>query len=176
VQAQNNGVMSQQAEMPFIGAYLNRVLQTISGRVLAQLHTAGFHDIRPAHLTVLRNLWPHGQRISTLADRVGITKASVVYLVDQLQQRGYVERATDPGDGRATLVWVSQRGQSVHQVARAAVQRVQEEWTQVVGRAEMEAFLATLARLADWASEAEMADLSNEHHTARLRGRRSAAW
>ena len=113
---------------------MNAALQTISSRVLAELHTAGFDDIRPAHLSILRNLWPGGRRIGELADRVGITKASVVYLVDQLQQRGYVERVSDPGDGHATLVRLSQRGQSVHQMARAAVQCVQEEWTQVVGR------------------------------------------
>ncbi len=146
-------VMSQQAETPLIGAAMNAALQTISSRVLAELHTAGFDDIRPAHLSILRNVWPGGRRIGELADRVGITKASVVYLVDQLQQRGYVERVSDPGDGRATLVRLSQRGQSVHQVARAAVQCVQEERAQVVGRAEMEAFLATLARLADWAGD-----------------------
>jgi len=152
---------------------MNRALQTISGRVLAELHTAGFADIRPAHLTVLRNLWPEGHRISALADRVGITKASIVYLVDQLQQQGYVERVSDPSDGRATLVRLSERGWSVHQVARAAVQGVQEEWTQVVGTAEMGVFLATLARLADQSAEAETTDQSTGQRTARWRGRRT---
>ncbi len=156
-----------------MGMGMNTVQQTISSRVLASVHTAGFHDIRPAHLTVLRNLWPQGQRISELADRVGITKASVVYLVDQLQQRGYVERAPDSSDGRATIVRLSERGWLVHQAARAAVQWVQDEWAQVVGKAEMEAFLATLARLADLATEAETTDRNNGQHRARLRGRRS---
>ncbi len=69
--------MSQQAETPLIGAAMNAALQTISSRVLAELHTAGFDDIRPAHLSILRNVWPGGRRIGELADRVGITKASV---------------------------------------------------------------------------------------------------
>jgi hypothetical protein len=75
--------LSQLAESPLIGASMNRVLQPMARRILTELHTAGFEDMRPAHLTVLRHLWPQGQRISTLADRTGITKASVVYLVDQ---------------------------------------------------------------------------------------------
>jgi DNA-binding MarR family transcriptional regulator len=165
--------VSQQAEMPLIGAYMNMALQTIAGRVLAELHTAGFDDIRPAHLTVLRNLWPEGRRISDLADRVGITKASIVYLVDQLQQLGYVEREPDPSDGRATLVRLSERGWSVHQVARAAVQSVQDEWTKVVGTAEMEAFVATLVRLADQSTEAKMNGRSTEQRKTRWRGRRT---
>ena len=165
--------MSQFAESPLIGASMNRVLQPIARRILTELHTAGFEDMRPAHLTVLRHLWPQGQRISTLADRAGITKASVVYLVDQLQHRGYVERVADPSDGRATIVQLSVRGRLVHQVARAAVQAIQEEWTQAVGQAEMEAFLATLARLAELSTEAETTERNKREHTARFRGRRS---
>jgi DNA-binding MarR family transcriptional regulator len=152
---------------------MNSVLQPIAGCILAELRKAGFEDIRPAHLTVLRNLWPQGQRVSTLADRVGITKASVVYLVDQLQHRGYVERVADPSDGRVTIVQFSERGWLVHQVARAAVQAIQEEWTQVVGQAEMEAFLATLARLADLSTETKTTDQNNGQPAARFRGRRS---
>jgi len=84
-----------------------------------------------------------------------------------------MERVSDPSDGRATLVRLSERGWSVHQVARAAVQGVQEEWTQVVGTAEMGVFLATLARLADQSAEAETTDQSTGQRTARWRGRRT---
>ncbi len=88
-------------------------------------------------------------------------------------QQGYMERVSDPSDGRATLVRLSERGWSVHQVARAAVQGVQEEWTQVVGTAEMGVFLATLARLADQSAEAETTDQSTGQRTGRWRGRRT---
>lgn len=150
---------------------MNVMVQTILGRVLAEIYRAGFDDIRSAQLAVLRNLWPQGRRIGELADRVGITKASVVYLVDQLQQRGYVERVPDSRDGRATLVQLSERGWQIHRVARAVVQQVQEELTQVVGQQEMEVFLATLAQLTHWLSKAEV-ERGNEQRLAQARGRR----
>jgi DNA-binding MarR family transcriptional regulator len=167
--------MNQHTETPLIGAQLNAVMQTISGRVLAEIHRAGFNDIHPAQLSVLRNLWPQGRRITELANRAGITKASVIYLVDQLQQRGYVERVPDASDGRATLVQLSERGWLIHRVARAAIQQVQEELTQAVGKDEMEVFLSTLARLTSWLSKEEAAR-SNGPLKARARGRRHAGF
>ena len=168
--------MNQEVETPLIGARLYVVQHAITDRVLAEVHKAGFADIRPAHVSMLRNLWPEGRRISELAVYAGITKASVVYLVDQLEGRRYVERVPDSSDGRATLVQLSERGWAVHQVARRAVQRVQEEWTRAVGRAEMEAFLSTLAYLADLAAEGATADRSNGRRKARLKGRRHESW
>jgi DNA-binding MarR family transcriptional regulator len=168
--------MSQEAESPLIGARMNMVLHAITDRVLAEVHRAGFADIRPAHLSVLRSLWPQGRRISELAGYAGITKASVVYLVDQLEGRRYVERVPDSSDGRATLVQLSERGWAVHQVARRAVQCVQDEWTRAVGKSEMEVFLSTLARLADLADSGATADRSNGQRKARLKGRRHESW
>ncbi len=168
--------MNQEVEAPLVGAQMNTVLQAISSRILSELHMAGFEDIRPAHLSVLRNLWPAGRRISELATCAGIVKASVVYLVDQLEERGYVERVPDSSDGRATLVQLSERGWAVHQVARRVVQCVQEEWTRAVGQSEMEAFLTTLARLSELAVSGATANRRNGQRKARFKGRRHESW
>jgi len=165
--------MSQLPHIPLLGLHTNTVLQAILDRILIALHQEGFTDIRPAHLSVFRNLVPHGLHISELADRAGITKASVIYLVDDLQERGYVERIPDARDGRATLVQFSERGWLAYRVAWTAVLQLQEEWAQLVGENEMEAFLATLAHLASLLSE--RAAQSPEQRPARLRGRRHAS-
>lgn len=163
--------MSQNLETPLIGARLNVLVRAILDRIFAELQRQGFEDIRPAHQAVLRSLWPEGCRIGELAARVGITKASVVYLVNELEARGYVERLPDPRDSRATLVQYTTRGWKVHRVARAAVQRVQDEWTRAIGPNEMEAFLETLARLANRAVEESTAESNRKQRTTRLRGR-----
>ena len=147
------------------------LINAISERILAEYARHGFEDIRPAHMPVLRNLWPEGCRIGELAARVGITKASVVYLVNQLEAREYVERLPDPGDWRATLVQLSARGWKSHRVARAAVQAIQDEWTQAIGPDEMGAFVATLTRLNKVAVEGAAAGGSHKQRQARLRGR-----
>jgi DNA-binding MarR family transcriptional regulator len=78
-------------------------------------------DITPSHLRALRVLSREGSiRLSELSDRLRIAPRSATEVVDGLQVRGLVRRLPDPGDRRATLVEVTDRGASVLDAARAA--------------------------------------------------------
>jgi DNA-binding MarR family transcriptional regulator len=163
--------LNQHPDVSLMGLHINTVLQAILNRILSSLHQAGFEDIRPAHLSIFRNLVPHGLHVSELADRAGIAKASVIYLIDYLEERGYVERVPDAHDGRATLVQFSERGWLTYEVASAATLQLQKEWAELVGSDEMQVFLATLALIANHTTAQQ-----TEQNTspARLRGRRHA--
>jgi DNA-binding MarR family transcriptional regulator len=78
--------------------------------VQARLEQMGFDDVRPAHMAIFQNLGPDGARIGELAERAKLTNQSVGYLVDYLEQHGYVERRPDPTNRRATLVCFTDRG------------------------------------------------------------------
>jgi DNA-binding MarR family transcriptional regulator len=78
--------------------------------VQARLEQLGFDDVRPAHMAIFQNLGPGGARIGELAERAKLTNQSVGYLVDYLEQHGYVERRPDPANRRATLVCFTDRG------------------------------------------------------------------
>ena len=67
----------------------------------AGTNRAGHLDLRPKHGAVLASVGPTGTRPSELAERAGMTKASMGELVDDLEALGYVLRASDPDDGRA---------------------------------------------------------------------------
>lgn len=84
--------------------------QQIVDHVQARLALAGFEDVRPAHMTIFQHLRPEGSRIGELAERAQLTNQSVGYLVDYLEQQGYVERRADPTNRRATLVCLTERG------------------------------------------------------------------
>jgi DNA-binding MarR family transcriptional regulator len=49
-------------------------------------------------------------RITELSAREGVTQPAVTQLVNRLQDRGWVERRTDPADGRAVLVELTEPG------------------------------------------------------------------
>jgi DNA-binding MarR family transcriptional regulator len=49
-------------------------------------------------------------RITELSAREGVTQPAVTQLVNRLQDRGWVERRTDPADGRAVLVELTEAG------------------------------------------------------------------
>jgi DNA-binding MarR family transcriptional regulator len=68
-------------------------------------------DITPAHLRALRTLRRHGtMRLSELSDHLHIAPRSTTEVVDALEARDLVRRRADPGDRRATLVEVTERG------------------------------------------------------------------
>src|SRR5205814_3776828 len=90
----------------------------IGGAVVA----AGFTDLRPAHGNVMEQLiHEDGLRISTLAERSGMTPQSMGELVDELERRGYVQRRPDPADRRAKPVFLTARGRAAADVSGVAV-------------------------------------------------------
>lgn len=73
-----------------------------------------------------------GTRLGVLAERARVAKQTAVSLVDHLVAAGYVERVPD-ADGRARLVRLTPRGESVLPAARAGEARVEREWREVLG-------------------------------------------
>jgi len=59
-------------------------------------------------------------RLSDLSEHLHIAPRSGTEVVDGLQSRGPVQRRSDPGDRRATLVQVTEHGASVLDAIRAA--------------------------------------------------------
>jgi DNA-binding MarR family transcriptional regulator len=77
-------------------------------------------DITPAHLRALRTLKRRGtMRLSELSEHLHIAPRSTTEVVDALESRGLVRRQTDPGDRRATLVEVTDRGVAILEAIRA---------------------------------------------------------
>ena len=77
-------------------------------------------DITPGHLRALRTLARHGtMRLSELSERLEIAPRTATEVVDALQARDLVRRRADPGDRRAILVEVTERGASVLAEIRA---------------------------------------------------------
>jgi len=85
--------------------------------------------------------------LTELAERAQITKQSMGYLVDYLQERGYVERVPDLVDGRAKLVRYTERGREVDRVTRQIVQGIEEDWACRLGEHKMDQLRQLLKEL-----------------------------
>lgn len=116
-------------------------------RVMAAVAAAGFDDLTLAQARVFQRIAPGGSRLTDLAEQAQITKQSAGFLVDALQERGYVERVPDPSDARARLVRIAPRGEQVLAVAAAAVADVEAEWAAHLGPAAMDDLRGALLRL-----------------------------
>lgn len=115
--------------------------------VADELARRGFDDLRPALLAVAQHIGAGGTRITELAARTSLTKATVVHAVDELERLGYVTREPDPTDRRAKLVTVTPRAREAEQVARAFAVEVRKAWAERLGAEEMDVLEAGLRRL-----------------------------
>ena len=131
-----------------IGALLTIPMQEITRRVSAALLQQGFTDYRPTYQVVFQWCKPEGSRLTELAERAGITKQSMGEIIDALELRGYVERISDPTDGRATLIRRTERGWQVNRVAREVVEQLQRQWARALGEEAFTELLQHLRRLA----------------------------
>jgi DNA-binding MarR family transcriptional regulator len=116
-----------------IGALMRLPWEAVVERLHQALDESGFDDIERPQLGVL--LWPgpEGMRPSDLAARMRITKQALNYLLGDLEQRGYIERAPDPHDRRSRRIALTDRGRSLIPVIRAAVADTEREWAAALG-------------------------------------------
>ncbi len=130
-----------------IGALLRIPREAAIRQTLDGLAAAGFEDVRPAHFTVFQHMPPQGIRLTELAEAALLTKQSMGYLVDELETRGYVERAPDPTDRRAKVVRLTARGRQVEDTVRATIQRLEDEWAAHMGQEDYHQLTRLLRKL-----------------------------
>lgn len=130
---------------PRLGALLRLCHQAFANRLAASLSP----EEGPVLGAVIQPLWdrPDGMRLTELAAYAGITKQSMSELVDKVVSVGYVERASDPTDGRATLLRLTRKGREVTRAVRANVAAIEADWARVLGKRRLEALRGALAEL-----------------------------
>ncbi len=134
-------------DRPNIGILLRVPFQEIVARVSVGLAEAGFDDLRPAHTAVFQHISANGSRLTDLAERAQITKQSMGYLVDYLEESGYLERRPDPTDRRAALVCLTDRGWAQVRTALAIIASVEAEWARALGPRRMEQLRTLLSEI-----------------------------
>jgi DNA-binding MarR family transcriptional regulator len=121
--------------------------QRVMEYVQARLEQMGFDDVRPAHMAIFQNLGPEGARIGELAERAKLTNQSVGYLVDYLEEHGYVERRADPRNRRATLVCFTQRGWDEADACARILDKLDEELASRLGADKLQQLQGLLAEV-----------------------------
>ena len=134
---------------PRVQYLVRRVWLAIQAELDARLHAAGFDDLRSAHGAAFQAIDPNGSRVTDMAAEAQMTAQGMGQLVSELERLGYVERTPDPGDGRAKLVVLTERGWQAIAVARAALAEMEASWDAHLGRRRSEAFHAALADIAE---------------------------
>lgn len=97
------------------------------------LHHGGFGAISDAQLSLFHHLDIDGTRLTTIAARAGLTKQSMIELVNKAEALGYVEREPDPDDKRAKIVRFTPSGAILLAKLLEAVAEAEARVAAVVG-------------------------------------------
>jgi DNA-binding MarR family transcriptional regulator len=84
---------------------------------------------------------------AALAAAIGADKTRIIRDLDELQQRGLIERMPDPDDRRVRLLAITDAGRAVKNAVQDEIQRGEERWLGDLGADERRTFLRVLGRL-----------------------------
>lgn len=109
-----------------------------------------------APLLRFANRWLGGQ--GALAQRLGVDRTVMTYLIDDLEEAGLVERRADPLDRRSRHIVATPRGQALWADTEQRLQEAEDHVLGVLSTAERATFRAMLQRLAARANALDPVD------------------
>ncbi|KRV48832.1 MarR family transcriptional regulator [Wenjunlia vitaminophila] len=123
----------------------------LSGQLVQEIHSRvsqqGFADLRPAHGFAFARITAGATTTAHLADHLGVSKQAAAQLVEELVRKGYVVRRPHPGDARARLLELTERGWAATRAADRAARAAVAPWREALGDARFGALVADLTRL-----------------------------
>lgn len=110
-------------------------------------HTARFNIAAREYAALLllearSDLWQ-----SQIAETLGMDRTTVTYLVDELEQRGWLVRRRDPSDRRAHVISLTPAGQQALTGIKPAVREAKQELLAPLSDSEQDQLCNLLVRL-----------------------------
>lgn len=108
------------------GILLGLAYQTFVDELRSHLEGQGFSDIGTSYGYVFRALNLEALHLRQLAERLGMSDQGAAKIVNEMEERGYLQKHADAGDGRIKKLMLSKRGLAALQAARQFHQTFEE--------------------------------------------------
>jgi DNA-binding MarR family transcriptional regulator len=122
---------------PGCGPTLARLFAIAYRQLIDSLHdrlqARGWTDLRPAFGFVLLAARDQPTSVTELAGLMGITKQAASKLVDAMISGGYIQRGTDPHDGRQRPVSLTGRGEELLSAVEQVYAELEDRWAKLIG-------------------------------------------
>ena len=110
-----------------LGFRLAKASQRWNELLALRFRREGYGEVRPSYGSLLVPLFEEdGLRMGELARRSGLSKQTMTTMVRLLERDGLVSRAPDPADGRASLVFLTERSRAFRPVAARVLRELEE--------------------------------------------------
>ena len=110
-----------------LGFLLAKASQRWNEILYAHFSERGYGEVRPAYGSLLLPLFEDdGLRMGELGRRARLAKQTMTTMVRLLERDGLVRRETDPHDGRATCIFLTDRALSFRPVAERVLRDLDE--------------------------------------------------
>ncbi|QKE84192.1 MarR family transcriptional regulator [Arthrobacter sp. NEB 688] len=130
---------------------VKEILPELLGRLFGRLRSevAGLlgSGLRFSHVRVLDAVPAEGASVTSLADRLGMTKQGCGQFVTQLTAAGLVTREAEPGDRRVRRVRLTPEGARLLGRAREAMAQAEQDFAAEVGPRRYATFRRVLEEL-----------------------------
>lgn len=124
---------------------LSRVGASVSGLFAGCMKEEG---LEPREFLVMNLVASHeGESQQAISESVGIAKSHMVKLVDQLEQRGLIERRPNPDDRRQHALYLTAEGRKQRNHARNAAQKLERDVRGHLTAKEIEVLQTALVKL-----------------------------
>jgi DNA-binding MarR family transcriptional regulator len=122
-------------------------LRSLVDDLHVRLRERGWEDARPAYGFVLLAAREGSTSVTELAQLAGMTKQAASKLVDSMEAADYVARTGDDADQRRRPVVLTEQGRRFLATVEDIYTVLEEEWSAVIGRDQVEALRAGLTEV-----------------------------
>lgn len=143
----SSGIFSRVShdDRPDLAAMVGRLGRTLIERERPILAA---HQVSMWGYVVLTALRDEPMRTqAALARAIGADKTRIIGVLDELQERGLIERAPDPADRRVRLLALTPAGRRLHASVQSDIRKSEENLLSQLKAADRTAFLRTLRAL-----------------------------
>ncbi|MBV9271023.1 MAG: winged helix-turn-helix transcriptional regulator [Candidatus Eremiobacteraeota bacterium] len=142
--------LAGRADPQSIGRIVGPLYAAFTGRITDRLREETGGAIRAAHSPIFIYIEDEGSTLTELAAKSRMTKPAMKELIDDLEASGYVVRRPNPKDGRAKLIFTTDRGERLIERGRVLIAEIEREWEKQVGKRRFQAMKADLRRILEY--------------------------
>jgi DNA-binding MarR family transcriptional regulator len=138
--------MASKSRRPDLAAMIAPLMRDL---MAAELPVLKAHGLSMWGYSVLLAL-DHYSSVRTqaaLAEAIGADKTRIIPTLDELQDKGYIERTPDPDDRRVRLLAITDAGRAVKDAAQQEIQRGEERWLGKLSAGDRRIFLRALGQM-----------------------------